>query len=1546
MLIKRVAKIVWVFFISLLVLVMIVSALIHLPFVQKFGKDRLVSFLSNKTGTKITIEGFSLFFPDDITLQHIYIEDQQGDTLLYAEQLSVDISFSQLIDRTIKINKAYLQGTKFFMSRDLQAKEYNFQFIIDSFKSDSPSNSAPWEFLVQTIFVKDSQYDLDDPQSGIHVKAEIGKAQVDVDKLGRELKFNSAWFYNSSVLVELFEGSTNRATENKKNDSEQDDFLLSANTIKLKNSEFSFNNRNANPSNRGIDWDNLFITSLNSSINNLSIVGNKYSGVIREISFEEKSGFKLKQLASDITLNLPALEIELQELQTPFTDLSGLATISFSNVLDILNQNSNTQADINLSNSKIATSDLLYFLPDLDTISLIQNKILQFDLNLKGNTDRFEVHDLQVFIDQDNLFKGSFELQNLLTSSKTYIDGNIKELKTQGNTLQQFAGQVQGFDLLALGNIKSKGKIRGKLHDFMLNLDVNTDAGKLKTDLAIGLDKDNNLSKANGNIAANSVSLKRLLQQDKLGEVSGYAQFETRNGAVFIKQSKIDAIDFNQYTYHDISIVGTFKDKVFEGKINSNDKNAHVDLDLKLNLSDSSSYQAHGEIKNIDFFALNFFNDHLTMHGRLNTYFSGNNIDNIVGFLNVDSLTLSSNKYEYFIDSVKVATNLIDMQRDVKVLSGFFNADFTGNFTFSEFPVAVNNFVSRYYSGFDYQQGSEIDSLDFEVNIKDTKGLLRMFVPEIKELDGLALTGTWKGKEQYLRSDLNVKQLEFEQAKLTDINFFVDANKQRIDVRAHSGPLALTQGIRINKPDINGYIVKDSFFFHIDLQDSTRNSGVDIQGLLALEKDTFHLTLDKILLELKNNTWKSDGIAKAVFSSKYLDIQNFKLAADTGQSILIYTERNENTGNTLIANLENVHLDELSKIAPIGFSLEGIVNSKTRIDDLMNKPTIVGEIKIQQFRVDHQRLGDLRMSFEKHPESPNLEIFGKLIEEIHELDVKGYVDIMSDTNYLDFKILGRQFQLASIQPFLKEYLFDLDGLLDTRLQIDGSIQEPSLSGEFHFIGENKLGIQATKTVYSIKDEKLFISNSIIDFGKITLFDKHKQRAYIEGNIKHSFLKDFSLDIRLYGKNFLFLDSKEEGLIPFYGKLAGELDMEFKGPVNQVVSKFKLVTNENTDISMALLTNQATYTNPEYIRFLDPDTVNYSGLLLKREPDKDSLKKGGVNPNSFSIFGEVEITKKAKVNIVIDQANGDKIAATGQGSFQFQFDSEGEMNLFGTYEVDKGAYTFTFMDIIKREFEIDKGSTISWQGDPTEGIMNVTAKYKTKASVAALMDDGPGMAGVDSPKPSSKPMSVTVFLLLKGELTAPEITFNIEMSESIQGGFSDNMITERLNQIKSEDGELNKQVMGIIAFNQFLPYQGWDLQNSGETGNLAASSVSKALNAQLGLLSDKLGGVDIQVGVENSPDLSMDRFNLMATKQFSERLSVSVGGNFGQSSSGQSNTVFAGDYIVYYQLNKSGSLSLKIFSKSNPESYFNYVQQISGVTIQHTKQFDHFKNLFN
>lgn len=1547
--IRRVAKIVGVFFLSLLILVVTAALLVHLPVVQKFGIDRVAAYFSNKIGAKVSIDGFSLFLLDDISLRNVYIEDQKGDTLLYADQISLDFDFSKLLNRKVEINKVYLVETKFLMSRKLNEPDYNFQFIIDSFKSESPSNSTPWEFLVQTVFIRKSSYSLYDIYSGIHVEVELGKAEIDIEKLGNDLKLDNAWFYDSSVLVELFEGADSTNSAKKSNNSESNNFLLTVNDIKFKDSKFEFNNQKAIPTNEGIDWNYLSITAFNSTINKLSINQNEYSGKINELNLVEKSGFQINQLVSDVTLKLPSLVVDLEEFKTPNSNLSGLFNVSFSNVLDILNESSKTLAEINLLDSKIATSDLLYFMPDLDSIAFMKNKVVKFDLDLKGNTDNLSVNNLELIVDQNNSFKGGFAIRDLLDASKVYVDGDVKYFNTQGNTLQQLIGNIQGFNLNALGRIKSNGKVRGSMNDFKLKLNVNSSAGKVQTDIAIGLNNEMSLTSTNGDITVDNIALGKLLYQDKLGRISGFAQFETKDESILIKQSRVDSVEYNQYTYSDIRVSGTYKNKKFDGAITANDQNAKVDLNLVLNLSDSASYKANGQIQKIDFYAIKLFNRSLTMSGQLDGKFAGNHLDNISGYVNLDSLTIASDQYAYFIDSVKASTALLNSQREVKVVSGFFNIDLTGNFTFTELPVAANNFVSRYYSEFQYQEGSDIDSLNFSVNIEDTKGILRMFIPEIKELKGLALTGTWNGSEQYLRSDLKVQQLELEQVSLSEIGFFIDADKRRIDVRAHSGPLALAQGIRINKPDINGYIVKDSFYFHVDLADSSHNSGVDIQGLLALEKDTFYLNLDKIVLELNENIWKSDGKSKLVFSSDYIDIQNFNLEADTGQSILIQSEKNVSSKSLITAKLENVHLDEFSKIAPIGFTFDGIIDAQARIENLLNDPTIIGEIKTNGLLIDNQKLGDLRLSFNKQSESPNLKIRGKLIEEIHELDVSGHVDIMSDTNHLDFKIFGRQFQLASIQPFLKEYVYDLDGNLDTRLQVSGSIQEPLLTGEFHFTGENRLGIQATKTLYTIKDERLSVSNSLIDFGKITLYDKHNQRAFIEGEIQHNFLKDFYLDIHLFGKDFLFLDSKEEGLIPFYGKLSGELDMSVKGPKERIVSQLRLVTNENTDISMALLTNQATYTNPEYIRFLNPDTVNYNGLLMKHEPDKDSLKYGGVDPSSFNIAGEIEVTKKAKVNIIIDEANGDKISATGQGSFQFKFDSEGDMNLFGTYEVDQGDYTFTFMDLIKREFEIDKGSTISWQGDAEDGIMDVTAKYKTKASIAALVDDGVGTAGVDGasdgPKPSTRPVPVTVFLFLKGELTTPEITFDIEMSESSESGIAGNIVTERLNQIKSEDAELNKQVMGIIAFNQFLPYQGWDLQNSGESGNLAASSVSKAMNAQLGQLSDKLGGVDIQVDVDNSSELSMDRFNLMATKQFSDRLSVSIGGNFGQANTSQSNSVFAGDYIVFYQLNKSGTLSLKIFSKRDPNLFLNYVQQVSGATIHHTKEFDHLKNWF-
>lgn len=1541
---KKILKISAVVFLSILSLIILLGAIVHIPAVQNFAIHKATSFISDKTQTKVSVNSFNLFFFDTIELEGVYLADEREDTLLYADRISADLDFSKLFNKTIELNDISLSDARFYMKKRSYDEDYNFQFLIDAFKSKESSGPPAWEFTIQSIYLDNIHYILQDQSSGLHLKSLIGNAEAGVLALNANPEFDHLLLTDSYCHLEFFpvEGKTENNTSKEQEKENSSPFRLSFKEVTIRESEFRMDDPSATSQTRGVDWKHLQVNYLNTEIEKLVIASEGYSGTIKKLSLEEKSGFALDNLTAKVNLSLPELEFFLDDFETPHTAVNGDLYMWFPNLQNFQGTMGNIKINADLNKSRLDSRDLFYFVPSLDTLPILCEKNIELGGKVKGTFDQLQASNFSIQLDPQNELLGDFYLSGLTEPQTGNYDADIKYLHTNGQTLASLIPSNPSVNLPALGNIDLSGRISGQPTHLKVDVKTKTDAGSLDTDILVGLSNEWELESTDGFADIRNLKLGKIINQDQLGVLSANAKFRTEGEKIIIHNSGISHLDFKDYAYHDIKLNGHFKDKQFQGNISSLDTNAHLDLRVKLNLNGLPAYAVKGNIEMLDLHSLNLYNTLLRISGMVNMDMKGNEVDNITGSFEADSLTLANPKFEYFIDSVNLVTTYNDTLRTVKATSGFFNMDFEGNFSFSQIPGAARHFVSHYYSGVAYEGKEHIDSLSFDVRVEDTKGLLRMFIPEIEELEGLNLAGSWSGEQHLLDADLSINRINLRQTSTTGFNFFIKADRDKIDLRAHSGPVSLFSGLKIHKPDINGFIVKDSLFFHVDMTDSTENSDVDVEGMLALKQDTVYLNLDKIILQLKGNTWTNKGQARTVYSEDYLFIDNFNLKADTGQLISI---NSDTTGkNTLLANFKNVHLDEISKIAPVNFVFGGVLNGKSRIEDILGKPNLDGHLKTDQLTVDNSTLGDLDVRFEKVAESDFLKINGKLIEKIHELDMVGEVDIVGDTNAIDFKIFGRQINLAALKPFLKEYVFKLNGQVDTRMSIEGSIQNPVLSGELHFTGKNELGIQATKTVYSIRDEKLSITSKKIDLGKIALYDKAGNMAEIGGEIRHNFMKDFVFDLHLHGDNFMFLDSKEPGLIPFYGKLLGNLKMKVKGPQENIKAYVILETRKGTDLSMSLATDEATYTNPEYIRFLKPDTVNYDGIVLKKEPKKDTIDEGGINTSVFHIAGDIEVTPEARINVVVDPVNGDKISALGKGSFHFDFNTQSEMNLFGTYTVDKGSYTFTFMNLIKKEFSIDENSSISWQGDPENGTMNVTATYETKASRSALVNEQ-SLLGPDEQRAADRQLPVTVFLFLNGELTSPEITFDIEIPETSERGPGSGIIAERLNQIKSEPGELNKQVMGIVAFNQFLPYDSWDLQGGGGTGSIAAQSVSKALNAQLGQLTDDLGGVDIQLSVENSNSLSLETLNLMATKQITDRLSVSVGGNIGSTGTENGNTVFAGDYIIYYQLNKAGTLNLKIFSQSDPDLYLNYIQQVSGVTIQHNKKFDHLKNIF-
>jgi hypothetical protein len=174
-------------------------------------------------------------------------------------------------------------------------------------------------------------------------------------------------------------------------------------------------------------------------------------------------------------------------------------------------------------------------------------------------------------------------------------------------------------------------------------------------------------------------------------------------------------------------------------------------------------------------------------------------------------------------------------------------------------------------------------------------------------------------------------------------------------------------------------------------------------------------------------------------------------------------------------------------------------------------------------------------------------------------------------------------------------------------------------------------------------------------------------------------------------------------------------------------------------------------------------------------------------------------------------SGDIIRGRGNGDLKLQLDTKGEFNMFGPFEFTEGWYNFTLYDIINKEFEIRKGSRISWYGDPYLGLLDINASYNQLASLAPLFSTRPDVASAPQIR---RKYPVEVLLRLEGQMLSPEIHFDIvanDLPQSVQvAGKESGNTTVNLDlefaafKNRLDEQELNRQVFSLIVLRRISP----------------------------------------------------------------------------------------------------------------------------------------------
>jgi len=119
--------------------------------------------LSRALGTNAQVGSVSYQFPARLTIKDIYLEDRQGDTLAYVGEAYAQFSPLALRHGEIKFSHVRLNDVladvhqiEIPSAEGASTKEWNYQFLVDAFRTDEKKESNPMRSIVA---VKDVQLD-------------------------------------------------------------------------------------------------------------------------------------------------------------------------------------------------------------------------------------------------------------------------------------------------------------------------------------------------------------------------------------------------------------------------------------------------------------------------------------------------------------------------------------------------------------------------------------------------------------------------------------------------------------------------------------------------------------------------------------------------------------------------------------------------------------------------------------------------------------------------------------------------------------------------------------------------------------------------------------------------------------------------------------------------------------------------------------------------------------------------------------------------------------------------------------------------------------------------------------------------------------------------------------------------------------------------------------------------------------------------------------------------------------------------------------------
>ena len=672
----------------------------------------------------------------------------------------------------------------------------------------------------------------------------------------------------------------------------------------------------------------------------------------------------------------------------------------------------------------------------------------------------------------------------------------------------------------------------------------------------------------------------------------------------------------------------------------------------------------------------------------------------------------------------------------------------------------------------------------------------------------------------------------------------------------------------------------------------------------------FDLNNSKLIYN--DNSWSInlDSLPNFDIKNQMLNINKLSLSNEN-EKIDISLNYNHNHLSYLKLLFDNVAIENL----PLNkYNFSGKLDGDFIYDNNSNNESI---LYFNNLALDKYNLGNLDLNI-NHIYNQKEFKFKSFLKNNSKLQLNTFGSFIYDDTESKLDLIAKfdSFPINSLNKIGKNNINKIRGEITGLIEVKNILNNPDFLGEL-YLKNSGLYVPYTDVDYAFdNNSKVSLSNNQFNFNNILFKDtKFDSRGVLNGSISHNNFKNWMLDLNIDSNRILVLDTKDVDNPVYYGTAFVSGDISITGPGETLLFEANVTSEKGTVFNIPLNDSKDFNENISYIKFANKNT------------NKTSSFTNFKNLNGIELDFDIDINDNAEIEILIDQSSGSTINGYGNGNLIMNINNKGKFNMFGDFNVDSGKYNFVYAGILKKEFELKKGGTLSWTGDPKKALINLNTSYTNIQANPSIL--------LDSPVNLSIPVNVNVNLF--GELLNPSPEFELEFPNV------DSSINNELQYRLNDKESVQLQAISLLATGSFQ--NDLNFNEQALFGNLAESAAS-IINNILFDENDKLKfGLNYQLGENNAEYETNDELGVTMTTKLSD--DILINGKLGVPIGGVTESVIAGDFEIELKLNEDRTLTMKIFNRENSIRYLGeQIGYTQGIGLSYKVEFNSFKKLVN